>query len=188
MKWNFKNNSKTRNRNGNANFDLCRRGEPYRLSWVLWLSNNGQQSQKINRLTFLNFFNFLEIYFFKSLEFNDYFSTELNTLYYFFFLQIFFLISSLPLDFASVFNLVWQHDSIANLACGPYGSSFFLLPPRLKKMSAVSSHSLCVGTWKIFCCVKLFIETKAMNVECFTSSNQLFLCFEWKMVNYINFN
>jgi hypothetical protein len=27
-------------------------------------------------------------------------------------------ISSLPLDFASVFNSVWQHDSIANLACG----------------------------------------------------------------------
>jgi hypothetical protein len=57
----------------------------------------------------------------------------------------FLKISSLPLDFALVFNSVWQHDSIANIACGPYGSSFFLLPPKKKKMSAVSQHSAAYG-------------------------------------------
>jgi hypothetical protein len=61
----------------------------------------------------------------------------------------------LPLNFPSVFNSVWQHDSIANLACGHYGSSFFLLFPAKKNMSAVSDvsqqqhtvsgHSFCVS-------------------------------------------
>jgi hypothetical protein len=57
--------------------------------------------------------------------------------------------------------------------------SFLAAKKNVGSQLAVTAFALVMEQhWKISCCVNFYIETKAMNVECFTSFNQLFLCFE----------